>query len=291
MGLINDNTLWVFLLPSSHEAEERHIYDVVFGVCCLLSRGVKRDDILIVIDNASIDKIAACFSCFKLPPFAIYTTNDLPALLAHNTHKNAVVFVTGHGSPSGLDAPLPIKPYNIYKVFHTAKDMKLSVFIFGQCYAGVFNHIPLATHMGLPNVRRRHMVAIGGTGLFPSISASIKANGVTWNANIFLASIYLWIQNPRDIDGDNQLTVMDAFKSATINTNDCLRKIKLSENMQSILEQASLQRLLTEASTSDDKASAEKELEIQALQKRLEIRYIEQTPWVLNAPVAMSTVF
>ena len=33
------------------------------------------------------------------------------------------------------------------------------------------------------------------------------------------------------------------------------------------------------------------QLEIQALEKMLEIRYVMQEPWILNASIAMSTMF
>lgn len=291
MGLIDDNTLWVFLLPSSHEAEERHIYDIAFGAGCLLSRGVKYDDIVIVIDNVSITKTAQCFSRFTLPtPNHIYTTSELSALLEYNTHKNAVVFVTGHGSPDGLDAPFPMKPYSVYKMFHTARNMKQAVFFFGQCYAGIFNHMPISSHLGLVDVHCKRITAVGGTGLFPSMSIPITVNSVQWSANVFLSSVYLWILKPRDIDGDNKLSVMDAFKFAAIETNERLREVKLSENVQSIIEQVTLLQSLEKLKTSNN-VQDEVRLEIQALQKRLEIRYIEQEPWVLNAQVAMNTVF
>lgn len=292
MALICKETLWIFLLPSSKEAEERHIYDIAYGTGCLLSLGIKTDDIYVFIDNIAIDKAQGCFERLSLTfPKHIYTTNDLSSLLEHNVHKNAVVFVTGHGSPNGLDAPHPMQPYNIYRIFHMAKNMEQAVFFFGQCYAGIFNYMPISAHLGLSDAYCKRITAIGATGLFSSISSTVIIGKAKWNANIFLMAIYTWLLKQYDIDGDGKPSVMDAFKFASIETNERLREIKLSETMQSIIEQATLQQSLVELKTTGGKASDDKMLEIQALCKRLEIRYIEQTPWVLNAQVAMSTVF
>ena len=55
MGLISKNKRWFFILPSSKEAEERHIYDVAFGIKILLSKGIDYTKISVIIDNYSTE--------------------------------------------------------------------------------------------------------------------------------------------------------------------------------------------------------------------------------------------
>lgn len=214
MGLLSNRTHWFFILPSSTEAEERHIHDIAFGVKILLYKGIDYNDISVIIDHA-------------------------------------------------------------------------------PCYAGIFNQMPLSTHLGLSKNPKCQMVAVGGTGLFSSVSAPLTVNSITWSANIFLMYIFNWLLTDKDIDGDGKLSVMDSFKFASIYTNEALKDIKKKNNLQSIIEQSNLMSCIDKLH-SEDIPQEEKDniqLEILALEKMLEIRYVMQEPWILNASIAMSTVF
>ena len=56
MGLFNEKTHWIFLLScANNEPEERHIQDIVFGVSCLQTKNIKKQNVTIIIDsNAEI---------------------------------------------------------------------------------------------------------------------------------------------------------------------------------------------------------------------------------------------
>ena len=241
MGLMSNRTRWFFILPSSTEAEERHMYDIAFGIKVLLSKNVLYQNIVVIIDRFSQAKIEGVFSKLEVKlPSEIFDTTKIDDLLVNNTYKNAVVFITGHGSPKGLDSIQPIKPYNLYKKFQVTENFKRVIFYFGQCYAGIFNYMPLSTHLGLTDNRKCNIIAVGGTGLFPSISSSLTYRDVTWSANIFLAYVFQWLSVNEDIDGDDRLSVMDSFKSAAINTNEALKEIKKGDNFQSLIEHSKL---------------------------------------------------
>ena len=297
MGLIDDSTRWFFMLPSSKEAEVRHIYDIAFGARCLLSKGITYESIVFIIDNYSKAKIDTVFANLELQtPLKIYKSNQIDEILENNSYKNAVVFITGHGSPSGLDSENPIKPYPLYKKFQTAPTFRRVVFFLGQCYAGIFNQMPLSSHLGLKKEEhnsRCNIVAIGATGLYSSISTTMQLKDIKWSANIFLMYIFNWIMNPLDVDGDGNFSVMDSFKYATIRTNEALIDIKKQDNLQTLIQQSSLQscveRLCKDTITEDEKNDLM--LQIEALEKMLKIRYITQEPWILNTQIAMNTNF
>lgn len=287
MGLLSNRTHWIFILPSSREAEERHIYDIVYGVKVLLHKDIDYKDISIIIEHASDKKIEMVFATLQVPaPVTIYDTSRLDELLVKNTYKNAVIFITGHGSPQGLDASPPIKPYSLYYKFQIIKHFKRVVFYFGQCYAGIFNHMPLSTHLGLKENIKCNITAVGSTGLFSSVSAPITVNNIRWSANIFLMYIFNWLLTTNnDIDGDGKLSVMDSFKFASIHTNESLKNMKKKANIQSLIEQSNLiaciEKLRSKDTTKEERDNLQ--LEIQALEKMLEIRYVIQEPWILNA--------
>ena len=71
--------------------------------------------IILIISSAFCSSriiLSAVFSKMKLSePSEIFSTKQIDTLLCSNTYKNAVVFVTGHGSSAGLDSNIPIKPY------------------------------------------------------------------------------------------------------------------------------------------------------------------------------------
>ena len=292
MGL---GTRWFFLLPASNEAEDRHIYDVAFGIRVLLQKRIRYEDIVVFIDRYSKAKLEAVFSEMKIPlPSKIYAVDELCTVLDGNIYRNAVVFVTGHGSSRGLDSTPPITPYELYEKFQCTANFRRVVFYFGQCYAGIFDYMPLSTHLGLNEHSKCKMVAIGSTGLSTSISMPIKIDGIKWVANIFLLYVFLWILDSKDVDGDGKFTVMDSFKAATINTNRSLQKQKKQEGLQTIPQYIMLVACIQKLSEKDTPDSDKDNIYLEklALEKKLEQAIgIYQMPWILNATIAMSTEF
>ena len=120
MGLISNKTRWIFILPSakSVKTEERHIQDIAFGVKCLLKKGIDSSNIDIFIDNNIPAVTEYCFSTFSVPmPKEIFETSQLEGVLKKNKKHNAVVFITGHGSPKGIFNYMPL----------STQDNKLSI--------------------------------------------------------------------------------------------------------------------------------------------------------------------
>lgn len=295
MGLIDESTRWFFLLPSSKEVEERHVYDVAFGIRILLAKKIQYKDITVFIDMYVKDKVELVFSKIGIPlPSKIYSTSDLEICLENNVYKNAVVFVTGHGSENGLDSVPPITPYKLYEKFQTTINFRRVVFYFGQCYAGIFDYMPLSTHLELSKNTKCNMVAIGSTGLSTSISIPIEVSKVKWVANIFLFYVLHSIFYNKDIDGDGKFTVMDSFKVATINTNRYLKKQIKQSYTESLSQYFTLGVSIQTSESKDIADSYTDSLYLQrlALEKKLKkLDSIDQIPWILNARIAMSTQF
>lgn len=297
MGLLSDNTRWIFLLPNPtfHKIDERHIQDIAFGVKCLLKAGVDYKNINIFIDNVSKILTDYIFSYFEIKsPDMIFPTSELKNVMAGNKKKNAVVFVTGHGSEEGMFTDVPIKPYKLYKIFLESPCLKNTVFYFGQCYAGIFNFMPLTKHLNMHGKFSNDIVAIGATGFESSVSIRQQLpNEKVYDANIFLLNVYKWILEKKDIDGDGHLSVMDSFKYATIEVNKQLHNSEKQNLLQTVVSIETLLRTLQEKdkSTLSKEERLKFELEEKTLQDSLEFYHINQQSWILSEETAMSVMF
>lgn len=101
MGLISENTNWIFLLLSSMNAEQRYIFDIAFGVHVLLSRKVPLKNIVLHVDGCSDVLLHSTFAAMQVPvPNNVYTTSHYYDLLKNNLYENVVIFITGLGSIS-----------------------------------------------------------------------------------------------------------------------------------------------------------------------------------------------
>ena len=124
MRLLSHKTLWIFLLATSQEAEIRHIYDIAFGVTCLYEKNVNFDNIKLIIDgdNFITRKHLEQFPNFPNGNYDIYSSKDLKNIIQNTHYENIVIFVNGHGNfEQGIDAPQPIKPYNLLAGFISCK--------------------------------------------------------------------------------------------------------------------------------------------------------------------------
>lgn len=290
MGLISNKTRWIFILPSAKtvKTEERHIQDIAFGVKCLLKKGIAPYNIDIFIDNNIPAVTEYCFSTFSVPmPKEIFETSQLEGVLKKNKKHNAVVFITGHGSPKGMFNDIPIKPYSFYDMFQTAPNLKRTIFYFGQCYAGIFNYMPLSSHLNHHDKHMNNMVAIGATGLFPSYSHLTQlSDSVSWTGNLFLINVFNWILHNDDVDGDNKYSVMDSFKYASVKTNEAILEMKKENTLDSII---GIEQLLLKIRNQESTLSTE--IEIETIDNKLSIMNAVQEAWILNAPIAMTTEY
>jgi hypothetical protein len=303
MGLLADSSHWIFLLPASPEAEERHIYDIAYGVFCLEKKGINPENITIMIDGDK-KRITALMQIASANQYQIYNSSDLNTILQNNTYGNIILFVTGHGSINGLASNPPIKPHPFLHSIRTAPNLKYGVVYLGQCYAGIFNYMPVrnVSKKGRTPIEAP-LVIIGATNLFESISTktteTFTRSQNSWSANMFLLNLFQWILNPIDVDGDNKYTIMDSYKCAGINTNDLYKRIKLVDNIRTRNLSSKIDKLIIECEALKSSANIQeygkKQLQLRALQNiyedSLNIRFNHQEPWILNATLAQKMEF
>jgi BASS family bile acid:Na+ symporter len=140
-------------------------------------------------------------------------------------------------------------------------------------------------------------VIIGSSTFYPTISASIQLNsplttttgaiGLTqWQANLYQFSLFQWLSKPQDIDGDGEVTLIDAYKFAGVVTIERIQEVWI--NSFSSLR-----------SRQDELAAAEAKGEPQVvldafrvtIRQIVSVLYNIQEPWLLHARLASQIGF
>jgi len=239
-------TLWLFLLGSHNgKVEERFAFDIAYGVYSLEKASVDTKNIKVLVDKSGEQVIHSVFSRTGLSSRPIIETTELPAVLKeHQNHTDLVIFVTGHGSTDCIIAKTPIRPYNMLQMIKSATNFQRAILYLGQCFAGIFNFLPVdRTKAQIAANTGCEIIVIGAANLSPSVSfLTTEDFGVEkfpWRANVFLLGLFSWIQNPKDIDGDNKCTIMDSYKAAGSFANNFFSQAcasLLGEKLSSLIE-------------------------------------------------------
>lgn len=292
MSLINNNTKWVLFLAASIDPEERHVMDLVFGLQCLELQKINSADIFIYIDGKDRQLLTQLLALGSNNTYQIKESKDFFTDQANNTHENMVMFITGHGSIQGIDAPIPITPYSLLQTIKGSQGLKQAVIYLTQCYAGIFNYISA----GRKSEDEPNIVIIGATSLHESISSSTQEtflNGpIPWVANLFLLHIFKWLSKPIDVDGDGKTTVIDSYKYAGVMSNNANKDLKMGTLWTCI----DLHPQWSTAQAAHKKSpDTQTQLTIDALSTRinhlLNMNHIHQECWILNAIPAQEIEF
>lgn len=282
MELNKENTQWIFLLPSEKSAEERHVLDALFGYYILKDKGVDESDIFLLIDADDLNLYKQGDSPFPKDE-RIKRSDNLKNILLENKKENVVLFVCGHGSIVGL--PNRETPFSFFEKLKKTKNAKHFVVFFSQCYAGIFENV-----LTQSDINGIEFILIGATELESSMSSPLRQNKKIWTVNTFLFSLFEWIKNPIDIDGDSFFSVNDAFKYAGIRMNSFGKEIKSLEHMESLSKIFDLEKIKEEA-RKDSLKKLLYTLKKESLQKILEIIYTHQRPWISNPETARNLYF
>lgn len=296
MSLKSGNTKWVLFLSASADSEDRHILDLAFGLQCLESAGIKQGDIAIYIDGSDRNLVAQWMANGSKNSYTIKTSKDFFADQASNTHENLVMFVTGHGSISGISAPTSITPFALLTAIKGTPNLKNAILYLGQCYAGIFNYIGAGKKVSTAGAVDPDLIIMGATNLHESLSSSTKENlingPVPWMANVFLLHVFKWISNPVDVDGDGKFTVMDSYKYAGAMSNLANKEIKI-QNFVTSVELHEKWNAAKQAHVQNPTPITQLHFSAVAQQyaNLLDVHHIHQESWVLNAIPAQSIQF
>lgn len=301
MSLRSERTKWVMFLPCSNTTETRHVLDLVFGVLCLERAGIDPQDIFIYIDSPA-QNMDGLFSLASTHQYISRPTVDFFSDLRDNQYDNLVMFVTGHGSPYGLDAPQSIPPNALISALKTTPGLRNAVVFLGQCYAGTFNYV----NAGKAKGETLDIILVGATNLHQSLSTGTSEKFLNpdvelpWMANVFLLHVFKWMSSPKDIDGDGKHTIMDAYKYAGVYTNDANKQVK-TNGFVSIIDMLNdyvgARELVKAEETNelDEQTKLDNRVDCQAKYEmyinRLALHHVHQECWILNSRPAQTVEF
>lgn len=288
MSLIGGNTRWVLFLSSRADAEPRHVQDLAYGLMCLQQAGVDIKNIDVYVDGTDRVSIENFIKSGTTSNVTVKRSADFFADQKANTHENLVMFITGHGSLAGLDAAPPITPHALLTSIKSSPQLQRAIVYLGQCYAGIFNYIGAGSKALANGANDPQVILIGATNLNESLSHSTSETLVTgpqnWPANLFLLLVFKWFLNPIDVDGDGKHTVIDSYKFAGAMSNYANKQVKANAFPQT----HELQKKWESAKDAHDHNAtptnlANLDAASTLYQKHLEIMYVHQECWILNA--------
>lgn len=278
---IAENTKFIYIMTSSNELEPRFIVDITR--CSILNtiKGVPFSSQVVVTDMPKDDLIAKqkFFSNFDIVnSAAVYDT------VRNIECDNLFIITSCHGLLYGIDAIEIIRPFDLTEAIKQNPHITNCVALFGQCYAGIFNHLDLS-------YEGKNIVYIGAaemrTGLSVPLSWTLNGNKWQWCANIFVYYLASWLYSPDDVDHDGHFTIVDLFKFVSYYTNIKTENVEKEEAKKYWAE-------AIKAEIDKIKPSEEDSTEIEELDKEAteELDYIipHQDCWILNTDCAIKMI-
>lgn len=279
---ITDKTKFIYIMTSEDELEVRFMYDIAHCALYLTyNKAVAFNEQIIVSDTPKED-LAARMKFFE--KYEVITSSMLYDYIKNVNCDNLILISSCHGNLYGISAKNVIKPFLLTESIKSNAHMKRCIAFFGQCYAGIFNHLELEC----PN---KEIVYIGATEMRSGYSTlhSWKINeDITWNwsANIFVFYLAEWLNSPIDVDGDGKFTIIDLYKFICYMTNyetENMEKTEakrfFDEKIKTVIEKV----LPPEEETKDEMDKLDEEAT-----KELDYTIPHQDCWILNSEDAVS---
>lgn len=273
---ICSNTKFLFILTSSDKIEDRFLYDAEICIHTIHGKGVQLSNIVIATDSDNSMILAKCPS---MRGVMFVSSQQLLDTIRTLECINLIILADCHGSIHGIDAKSPIKPYPFTEAIKNNPFVTNVVVFFGQCYAGIYNWVDVRQE-------EKNIIYIGATGFDSSLSYGLS--GIRWAANISLIAFFKWLLDPKDIDGDGVLTVMDLYKYIAVFTNNVTDDIEKQQTSKLVDAKVELKIAMKERGSSPD---AMTKLEQEAIEAMENYIVPHQDPWLLNAFSAQQVQF
>lgn len=263
----NNDSKWIFIAGS----EPRFVFDILNASIIIRNRQKSSDNIYYFTDCENARNILTMNGCSA---GNLYGLSNVKAEIEKFEGISSVYcVVSSHGDIDGIENI--IKPNELIKTMQEINGVTDGFVLFGQCYSGIFN---------LSNQSK--FCIMGASNFYPSISHSaITSNN--WSANVFLYYFFNWIATPRDVDGDGQFSIADAFKWASYQTNRFLVNLKISDSKTfykwCLKESKDLEKLKKKSTPQD---APDIDVREAKLNENLLIYHNQQEAWISNCDAA-----
>jgi hypothetical protein len=292
------NSLWIF---ASCSQEPRHLYDILFAVSVLRKLGVPDARIRIFLDHDHPAQHLAPYG-LSAEPFGQLAAS----VAAAPSSEAAIAVIGGHGMELGLQPKGSAQPFQaaaLFAAIRSVPGIQVGIVALTQCFGGIYNYANADD--------KPPLVVMGGASLNLSLSMTvqltaplIQSSGAVglkeWAANVFSYDLFEWIANPRDVDGDGAITVMDAYKYAGAHSNGRVRESKLGAFVRAFSAVEPVKTAAAELSGALALTPAPPDLQLKklqfaaahtTLQQEIEFLYSNHEPWILNARLAREVKF
>ena len=264
--------------------EDRFLYDI--ARCALLfscNKNVAYEKQVIVSDIPKNELIG------HIPffdNFEVVSSADVYGYIKNVESENLFIISSCHGSLHGIDAKEVICPHQFTEAIKQNAHIINCVCLFGQCYAGIFNHLNLKC----PN---KNIVYIGATEMRAGLSTFQsweinESNSWKWCANIFVYHLASWLNAPIDVDNDGRYTITDMYKYVCYMTNKQTEDVEKEEAKKYLDERIKAEIGKVLPAEADAKPVIEK-LDEEAV-KVLDYTIPHQDCWISNAECAINMV-
>ena len=218
--------------------------------------------------------------------FEVVSSADVYGCIKNVESENLFIISSCHGSLHGIDAKEVICPHQFTEAIKQNAHIINCVCLFGQCYAGIFNHLNLKC----PN---KNIVYIGATEMRAGLSTFQswkinESNSWEWCANIFVYHLASWLDAPIDVDNDGHYTITDMYKYVCYMTNKQTEDVEKEEAKKYLDERIKAEIGKVLPAEADAKPVIEK-LDEEAV-KVLDYTIPHQDCWISNAECAINMV-
>ena len=268
----NQDTKWVFVC--GRDDTPRFMFDIINAAKIIKERQNDREDNIYYFTD--LPSASSFLTVNGLSAGQLYGISQLiPKLETFKDIAFLGCVVSSHGNIDGMEG---IKPSELLNAMQKITGLTDGLLLLGQCYSGIFN---------MP--RQSKICVVGASNFYPSLSYKGIDEKCSWLANVFLYNFFKWIQNPQDVDGDGQHTVLDAYKYASSTTNDFLvaKKIQDSKDFQNW---CSKEYEEISAKPTNPVQKMEFEARMNKLDARLSIYHNHQEAWVSDQEVALRLI-
>lgn len=281
---ISVSTTFIYIITSSGNFEVRFFYDI--ARCALLfscDKNVAYKKQVIVSD---IPKNVLIGLIPFFDNFEVVTSADVYGCIKNVESENLFIISSCHGPLHGIDAKEVICPHQFTEAIKQNAHIINCVCLFGQCYAGIFNHLNLKC----PN---KNIVYIGATEMRAGLSTFQswkinESNSLEWCANIFVYHLASWLDAPIDVDNDGHCTITDMYKYVCYMTNKQTEDVEKEEAKKYLDERIKAEIGKVLPAEADAKPVIEK-LDEEAV-KVLDYTIPHQDCWISNAECAINMV-
>lgn len=281
---ISVSTTFIYIITSSDNFELRFLLDI--ARCALLfsyNKNVAYENQVIVSDIPKNELIG--YNKF-FDNIEVIASANVYGYIKSVESENLFIISSCHGSLRGIDAKEVICPYQFTEAIKQNAHIINCVSLFGQCYAGIFNHLNLEC----PN---KNIVYIGATEMRAGLSTFQswkinESNTWEWCANIFVFHLASWLNAPIDVDNDGCCTITDMYKYVCYMTNKQTEDVEKKEAKKYLDEKIKAEIGKVLPAEADAKSVIEK-LDEEAI-KVLDYTIPHQDCWILNAECAINMV-